>query len=1234
MTTAERPILLTARLSQNHPNCDADVNQLVDESLHLMQRFHEPIQQSAAHVYVSAIPLTPSSNIIFKVYAPKLKSLPKLVAGDSTPAPWAEIRPRSGRATAVSYSPDRSWLAFPGGNNKLEIWDVASCYPLRAPLTGHGAMIRSITFSQDGTKFCSADFVGCILVWDATTYDAIGVPIQLPYFADQISLWADKVIASDDDCRVSLWDIAAGILVAEHELGFAPDGFTSVDLQGAYLVMRKQNRITNIAYALTGEDVTNKYTHGRDITDVTFSPDNKQVVCVYHANNCVSILNVHSGNVIGNLDVDVTNIGYARIIFSPNGRRIIALKGNHVAIHDFDTGKLMYGPFKRTYAVVGAELSLDETRLLVRDSRSFEVLDIPSGNVVAFKVHPFGNREVGISPNGNHVITSSRNVITIFDVPSLSTHTYNIGIACVAPSPTSRKLLFAMSDNTLRFAMDNSSTNFIVLDDARSPAAFSPEGSTIASAYIDHTLQLWDTKDGKTIGKPLEGHRKVVTAIAFSPTGSRLISASDDNTIRIWSAAAGGGELLRLQAYNDIRSISLSSDESRIVCVSNRGIIHTLNASTGFATRQPSPSEWRWAELLPGSKEIFYVSVDGQTRLVECQTGRVTEHSTSLPTRRITNAVFSPQRTHVISISETDFIDFSDLTTSHDPSSTACSHPYQWLIFSSNGRWLVSVIATHFPSVHMWDSKSGQLLWEYLSDDDYLPTVTFSHSGNIVAIWSSSVCLIRNTLLGTIVSRWRTESAAKFVTFSPDEKQIICVLKESNISETWDIECGTMVDSSQDANDSYSAVPSVEPGVSRRISYKNALGSDLWVTAHIRDDGPASAVSPDGTRLATAHKRWTLTLRDMANGTDKVVFEILDSPMCLPTFSLDGSKFALVVADMSIYIWDTITGHLLGKSQKHQAVIRSLALSPDGAQIVSICGHSSEATAQTWQVGEDLGIIFDTYKDPPESAAFFPDGARFITTSESGTIRVWDITPTTPLSVLKPILRRFESTNIAISSDGTRLISDCRLWDIINCQVLKSLNASIAKFSPDGTRVALTSSNDVQILDAITGAILYQRSGFVFIGDMSFSLDSTRLFYWNFNGTVRIMDLRHLPTSVNTEVLSCVYPPDCMMIEPSQHDGWYRATNGARLIWLPQDMQPVWLATSGEPSGSRCLILGSTNGLAILDMEDYLEVPPVGAAWRQGGTRYMRTAWQASAQMSESGSTVWLFRLFALFIPR
>jgi WD40 repeat protein len=393
------------------------------------------------------------------------------------------------------------------------------------------------------------------------------------------------------------------------------------------------------------------------------------------------------------------------------------------------------------------------------------------------------------------------------------------------------------------------------------------------------------------------------------------------------------------------------------------------------------------------------------------------------------------------------------------------------------------------------------------------------------------------------------------------------------------------------------------------------------VTAPTHDDGRASAVSPDGTRLAVAHRCWSLTLHGVIDSTDKIVFEILDRPIHSPTFSLDGSKFALVVANMLINIWDTITGDHLGRSQKHGAVIESLALSRDGTRNLSICDHSSEATVQTWQVGEDSGIIFDTNGDPPISATFFPDGARFITTSKSGTIRMWDMASSTPLSVL------FESTlplhlwrnDFAISSDGTRLISCYFLGDIVNCQVLKSFDAMAAKFSPDGACVALVLGADVQILDAVTGAILqvYQLYTFGY-GRISFSLDSTRLFCWTYDGIGRVIDLTCSPTSVNTEVLSCVYPPDRMMIQSSQHDRWYRATNGARLIWLALDMEPVWLAT-GKPTGFRRLIMGRSD-IVVLDMDDYLEVLPVGAAWRKGGVRYtdFSTADQASALMSET----------------
>jgi WD40 repeat protein len=371
--------------------------------------------------------------------------------------------------------------------------------------------------------------------------------------------------------------------------------------------------------------------------------------------------------------------------------------------------------------------------------------------------------------------------------------------------------------------VDISSTKPVVLKGARSPAAFSPEGSMIVSAYLDHTLQLWGTKDAKAIGKSLVGHEKGITAIAFSPTGSRLISASDDCTIRIWSSTSESGELLLLQAYTDIQLICMSSDESRIICVSRDNIVQTLNANTGIAISQPSRSIWNWAEFSPGGSEITRISTDGQSRSTECQTGQITEHSPADSAQRITEGIFSPDKTRFISISKHDFIDFSEGTNSCESSSTSSPS----LTFSSDGRWLMSVILeddysesydySQYPTYYracMWDSRSGQLVWEDLSYS-HIPSVAISPSGNMAVTWTDSVCNVRDTLLGTIISRWDTQSVPKSVAFSQDEKHINCILDASGTAEKWDIESSALLDSPEGIG----AAAALGPGMSRTVIY-------------------------------------------------------------------------------------------------------------------------------------------------------------------------------------------------------------------------------------------------------------------------------------------------------------------------------------------------------------------------------------------------------------------------------
>ena len=101
--------------------------------------------------------------------------------------------------------------------------------------------------------------------------------------------------------------------------------------------------------------------------------------------------------------------------------------------------------------------------------------------------------------------------------------------------------------------------------------------------------------------------------------------------------------------------------------------------------------------------------------------------------------------------------------------------------------------------VYMWDSQSGQLIWEDLVYTQNAPLLAISHSGNMVVVWADWACQVRNTSIGTIISRWGTTSKLHSVAFSLDEKRIIgikqtiSVFKTSRTIEQWDIESGTMI---------------------------------------------------------------------------------------------------------------------------------------------------------------------------------------------------------------------------------------------------------------------------------------------------------------------------------------------------------------------------------------------------------------------------------------------------------
>jgi serine/threonine protein kinase/WD40 repeat protein len=68
--------------------------------------------------------------------------------------------------------------------------------------------------------------------------------------------------------------------------------------------------------------------------------------------------------------------------------------------------------------------------------------------------------------------------------------------------------------------------------------AWSPDGTRIASASSDRTVQIWKATDG-TLIRTYTGHSSVVWSVAWMPNSSTIASSSDDGSVQVWDADSG-----------------------------------------------------------------------------------------------------------------------------------------------------------------------------------------------------------------------------------------------------------------------------------------------------------------------------------------------------------------------------------------------------------------------------------------------------------------------------------------------------------------------------------------------------------------------------------------------------------------------------------------------------------------------------------------------------------------------
>ena len=217
----------------------------------------------------------------------------------------------------------------------------------------------------------------------------------------------------------------------------------------------------------------------------------------------------------------------------------------------------------------------------------------------------------------------------------------------------------------------------------------------------------------------------------------------------------------------------------------------------------------------------------------------------------------------------------------------------------------------------------------------------------------------------------------------------------------------------------------------------------------------AIALSPDGTKLATAGGDWIVRLWEVSTG--KYINSLTGHPSAVNAVAFSPDGKILASAGSTLRLWDADTGELLHADSKDLGSIDLLTFSPDGKILAT--GGGWDHTVHLWDVNTGMlqtGLKGHTGKI--RDIAFSPDSTQLITASRDKTMRLWDVNTgteqknlPTPDDAINPLVaanrmiklleqgvfpkKRDDVQSVKFSEDGTQLISvssdgSLHLWDI------------------------------------------------------------------------------------------------------------------------------------------------------------------------------------------------------------
>jgi WD40 repeat protein/beta-lactamase regulating signal transducer with metallopeptidase domain len=502
----------------------------------------------------------------------------------------------------------------------------------------------------------------------------------------------------------------------------------------------------------------------------------------------------------------------------------------------------------------------------------------------------------------------------------------------------------------------------------------------------------------------------------------------------------------------------------------------------------------------PDGRFIGTAGYDNQATVREFPSGKVVQ---VLPLDGAARMAFSPDKKTIATATEANTVKLWDLATGKELARLD-GDLYRWhcLAFSHDGK-LLAVGGGEWNGdklkgqVNFWDTETHKLVGKLTGHAQPVLCLAFSPDKKTIATGANDATVRLWQLDGfkEIGAMEGHDSWVEGVAFTPDGGTVISSSHDGTV-RLWDAAKRTPV-TRLDGHVPPVRTVAVSHDGKQLFTGGAARMLKAWdLTTHKElahfqpKSGPvgeesivlATAYSPDGKLLATAHENGAITLRNAANGDYLRTLEgHEDGATCL-AFTKDGKTMISGGVDHTVRLWEVETGKLRAKLEGHTSWVYALALSRDGKTLAS---GGYDKTVRLWDM-ESLKekATLTGHKGAVRALAFAPDGKTLASGGGDHAIKLWDVE-----SQKEKTLTGHEGTvrSLAYAPDGKTLVSGSedatvRLWNADGTErvVLKGHNGKVSAvgFSPRGRYVVSAGmDNTVRLWDAAAGTILQTLRG-------------------------------------------------------------------------------------------------------------------------------------------------------------